>query len=236
MQPTNNISDKATYPLSRPGLAREGLNVYRANGCAYCHSQQARQSGIVCDVALTDPGTNQAAAVAALLQIKAASTQAEAQNLLAGGPKKLRQGLSRAEADSDLKVLENAGIQTDLLIVPVGPDIARGWAVRRTLAEDFLYDSPVMPGSQRIGPDLADVAARLPDPEWHYRHLYSPRSLVVDSVMPPYRFLFEKRRIEQAKSPDAVAVEGRFEIVPNREARALVAYLLSLRTDAPRPY
>ena len=28
-----------------PGLAREGLLVYRANGCAYCHSQQMRQSG-----------------------------------------------------------------------------------------------------------------------------------------------------------------------------------------------
>src|ERR1041385_2709057 len=157
MQPTNNIVDHTTYPLARAGLAREGLEVYRANGCASCHSQQVRQSGFVCDVALTAPGTNQAAAVQALLQIQAASTAAEAQNLLAGGPRKLRQGLSRPEADADLKVLEDSGIQTDLLIVPVGPDIARGWGLRRSLAEDFLYDSPPMPGSQRIGPDLADV-------------------------------------------------------------------------------
>jgi hypothetical protein len=52
--------------VARPGLAREGLQVYRASGCAYCHSEQVRQGGTVCDVLLTDAGTNQAAVIAAL--------------------------------------------------------------------------------------------------------------------------------------------------------------------------
>ncbi len=56
--------------------------------------------------------------------------------------------------------------------------------------------------------------------------------------MPPYRFLFETRKIGAKPSPEAlqfptpVAPAG-YEIVPKPEATALVAYLLSLRADAP---
>jgi hypothetical protein len=235
MQPTNNITDNATYPVSRPGQARQGLDVYRANGCAYCHSQQIRQSGTVCDVIVSEASTNQASAVQALLLTKAAATEAEAQYLLAKlpAPQKARQGLSRVDADASLKALRNSGLKADLLIVPIGTDItARNWGIRRSVAEDFLYDSPVMPGSQRIGPDLADVGARRPDPSWHFRHLYAPQTEEKGSVMPPYQYLFERRRIERALSADALLVESGFEIVPKPEARALVAYLLSLRTDA----
>src|SRR5436305_9687480 len=75
MQPTNSVPDNAPYPVSRPGFAREGLDVYRANGCAYCHSQQAQQSGTVCDIAMMEPGTNEAAAVQALVKVGAATTE-----------------------------------------------------------------------------------------------------------------------------------------------------------------
>src|ERR1051325_2963593 len=66
MQPTNSVPDQTLYPVSRPGFARDGLDVYRANGCAYCHSQQAQQIGTVFDIAITEAGTNQAAAIQAL--------------------------------------------------------------------------------------------------------------------------------------------------------------------------
>ena len=36
-------------------------------------------------------------------------------------------------------------------------------------------------------------------PAWHHRHLYSPRSISIDSDMPAYRFLYEKRRIAGEK-------------------------------------
>lgn len=35
----------ADYPLARPGEARQGAEVYRANGCYYCHTQQVRPRG-----------------------------------------------------------------------------------------------------------------------------------------------------------------------------------------------
>src|SRR5437899_11324227 len=70
LQQTNSAPAGVAYPVARPGLARQGLDVYRANGCAYCHTQQIIQSGTVCDVMLDEPGTNQAATVAAPMKLK----------------------------------------------------------------------------------------------------------------------------------------------------------------------
>src|SRR5262245_8561870 len=38
-----------------------------------------------------------------------------------------------------------------------GTDIHRGWGRRFTVAQDYLNDDPVMLGSLRIGPDLANI-------------------------------------------------------------------------------
>src|SRR5207249_10904143 len=69
---------------------------------------------------------------------------------------------------------------------------------------------------------------------WHHVHLYSPRSINVDSVMPSYRFLYQTRRISDAPSAEALHLTGSdapregWEIVPTFDARCLVAYLMSL--------
>ena len=51
-----------------------------------------------------------------------------------------------------------------------------------------MYDHPFQWGSKRTGPDLARVGGRYSD-EWHRAHLVDPRSVVPESVMPPYAFL-----------------------------------------------
>ena len=38
------------YPPNRPGLAQQGGEVYRANGCQYCHSQQVQPKGLGADL------------------------------------------------------------------------------------------------------------------------------------------------------------------------------------------
>ena len=236
---TNTIPAGAVYPVNRPGLAAQGLAVYRANGCAYCHSQQVGQTGTVCDVVLTDTGTNQAALLIALRKVRPMLSEAEDKELMTGLPKTIRQGLSKEEAAAIVKTLTSSGAKASLWIVPVGPDIARGWGIRRTVAEDFLFDYPVMPGSQRIGPDLANVGVRLSDANWHLRHLYNPQTEIKGSTMPTYRFLFEKRWIDRVRSDNALVLPREFappagyEIVPKPEATALAAYLTSLRADAP---
>lgn len=122
-----------------------------------------------------------------------------------------------------------------------GSDIARGWGIRRTVALDYLLENPVQLGSLRMGPDLANVGARLPDRSWHFNHLYNPKRTVSNSTMPPYPFLFEERRIDGEPSADALRWEGEvvtpkgkeegWEVVPTDEAKSLVAYLVSLRAD-----
>lgn len=235
LQQTNTVPDNVIYPVARPGLAKEGLDVYRANGCAACHSQQVRQTGTEAEVLLTEIGTNRAAVVKTISGVNMNFSDAD---LDASLPVAVLRGKDKPKSDALAKALGAAGAKAEVWIVPVGPDIARGWGKRRTVAEDFLFDSPVMPGSQRIGPDLANVGSRWPDANWHLLHLYNPK-IVSGSPMPPYRFLFEKHRIERAPSPDALPLTGdlapekEYEIVPRPEARALAAYLTSLHANAP---
>ena len=240
LQQTNTVGlVPTTYPVGSPGLARQGLEVYRAQGCAYCHSQQVRQTGTVCDVELTDAGTNQPALIETLGKMKPHMSADQRRQVLTDLPKRVTRGVTKAVAEGEVKAIRAAGAKADLWIVPVGPDLERGYGKRRNLAEDFLYDSTVMPGSIRVGPDLANVGARLPDRNWHLRHLYAPAVEIKGSVMPPYRYLFEKRRITHDISPKAVAfpaeanIPSGYEIVPSADADALVAYLMSLRVDAP---
>lgn len=79
-----------------------------------------------------------------------------------------------------------------------------------TLAWETRPDLPHLWGTRRIGPDLMRAAGTRPE-DWHFTHLFSPRSVVPDSVMPPYRALF-----------DGAADR------PRQDARDLVAYLESL--------
>ncbi|MFD0917004.1 cytochrome-c oxidase, cbb3-type subunit II [Pseudahrensia aquimaris] len=57
-----------------------------------------------------------------------------------------------------------------------------------SLAAESMYDHPFQWGSKRTGPDLARVGGRYSD-EWHVQHLKDPRSVVPESIMPPYSFL-----------------------------------------------
>jgi cytochrome c oxidase cbb3-type subunit 2 len=74
---------------------------------------------------------------------------------------------------------------------------------------------------------------------WHHVHLYSPRSINVDSDMPSYRFLYQTRRITDAASVDALQLTGSdappkgWEVVPTFDAECLVAYLMSLNQSHP---
>jgi cytochrome c oxidase cbb3-type subunit 2 len=239
-QPVTNLVNSAElYPQRRPGLAKQGLDVYRSLGCASCHSQQIGQTGRTYDVVMTDSGTNRADVVRALLKVEPGAPAAELEKWVAGPmPLNVLKDVTRAVADAAVARLEPTGAKAGVKVIPTGPDIARGWGKRRSVAEDFLFDQPVMLGSQRIGPDLADVGSRLPVAEWHLLHLYNPKIFEKKSIMPPYRFLFEKRKIGRETSPNALRFAGEFaperdwEIVPTDQAKALVAYLISLRADA----
>lgn len=177
-----NTTTGERLPSPKPGLAEQGRQVYRAQGCQYCHTQQVHGTGLA-------QGTN--------------------------------------------------------FFGYSGADMARGWGVRPTVARDYIFDRPVMLGSQRIGQDLTNIGVRQTNAVWHYQHLYNPQTVAKGSVMPAYPFLFEKKKAGNRPSPDALIlgpseVEPGYEIVPKPEVVALVAYLLSLQSqdvyyEAPLP-
>jgi cbb3-type cytochrome oxidase cytochrome c subunit len=217
---TTILNSTDLYPVGRPGDANLGLQVYRANGCAACHTEQVRQSGIACDVVLTSPGKNPAMVSNLVSTLKL-------------------NGLAKEVADAVSDTISAAGGKAEIHIVATGPDIARGWGTRQSVAEDFLYDYPVQLGSLRAGPDLSNAGVRAPDTNWQLVHLYAPSSEVKDSTMPPFRYLFELRKIGGAPSPDALVFPKGFGppagyvVVPKPEAKELAAYLLSLRANVP---
>lgn len=98
---------------------------------------------------------------------------------------------------------------------------------------DYAYDTPELLGSERNGPDLSNIGARQASDVWQYIHLYDPRSVVPQSIMPSFPWLFE---VLDRAPPDVqpVPVPAPFAptngvVVPGEKAVALVAYLLSLR-------
>lgn len=136
-------------------LQAEGRDVYVANGCSYCHTQQVR---------------------------------------------------------------------------PLNQDKVFG---RPSAAGDFAYQTPELLGSERTGPDLTNVGVRQPSAVWQNIHLYNPRAVVPESIMPAFNWLFEV--VDKAPAgtqpvplPPAYAPKHGV-VIPTHKAEALVAYLLSLK-------
>ena len=106
---------------------------------------------------------------------------------------------------------------------------------------DVWRQSPSILGSERTGPDLTNIGKRQSGSEWHLLHLYNPRIVVKESIMPGYPWMFtEKDSAQVTKNDVVVPVPKKYlsnpakKIVASRKALNLVAYLVSLKqTDLP---
>ena len=89
-------------------------------------------------------------------------------------------------------------------------------------------------GTERTGPDLTNIAERQSSKDWHLMHLFNPRSVVAQSIMPSYEWLFEIKD-SAAKNDMVVNVPAAFlngrkgKVVAKKEALQLLAYLLTLK-------
>jgi len=68
-----------------------------------------------------------------------------------------------------------------------------------SLAAESMYDHPFQWGSKRTGPDLARVGAKYSN-AWHVAHLVDPRSVVPESVMPPYAFMMRDLGVDNVQA------------------------------------
>ena len=89
----------------------------------------------------------------------------------------------------DIYIREGCYLCHSQMIRPLRDEVERYG--HYSLAAESMYDHPFQWGSERQGPDLARVGGKYSD-GWHRDHLADPRSVVPESVMPPYRFLAEK--------------------------------------------
>lgn len=108
---------------------------------------------------------------------------------------------------------------------------------------DYVYATPQLLGTARTGPDLSNIGNRQPSDIWHLIHLYNPRAVVSDSVMPAYGWYFREKDGADAEDvvvpvPAAFAKKGKV-VVATPDALALVEYLHSLKPPplemAPAP-
>jgi cytochrome c oxidase cbb3-type subunit 2 len=92
-------------------------------------------------------------------------------------------------AGRDIYVREGCYLCHSQMIRPLRDEVERYG--HYSLAAESMYDHPFQWGSKRTGPDIARVGGKYSD-AWHRDHLINPRSVVPESIMPPYRFLAEK--------------------------------------------
>lgn len=111
-----------------------------------------------------------------------------------------------------------------------------------SVAGEFVYDHPFLWGSKRTGPDLARVGGRYSD-DWHRAHLYNPRDVVPESIMPSYPWLFsdtvdgeitpkKMRALRSVGVPftDEAIASSSADVDGKPEIQALIAYLQQLGT------
>lgn len=111
-----------------------------------------------------------------------------------------------------------------------------------SVAGEFVYDRPFLWGSKRTGPDLHRVGGRYSD-DWHKAHLFNPRNVVPESIMPAYPWLAENKlsgnhTVAKMKALKTLGVpytqedlSGATEAVKGKtEMDAIVAYLQVLGT------
>lgn len=117
------------------------------------------------------------------------------------------------------------------------PGVAADYAgIHRT---DFWRNTATLMGTERTGPDLTDIGNRQPGREWNLVHLFNPRIVVKESIMPAYPWLFTIKK-EPAKTDVVVNVPAGFmkgkegRVVATQDALYLVAYLQSLK-QTPLP-
>ncbi len=123
-----------------------------------------------------------------------------------------------------------------------GPDMERGWGIRRTVARDYIFENTPLLGSMRMGPDLANYGSQTwrnepaedpkkptkRDKKWILTHLYQPQTIDNNSKCPPFRYLFETVELGAQPAANAVAIEGNKQVIPTPDAEHIAEYLLRL--------
>lgn len=311
LNPESDEEGTDIYPQPQSGMFERGAQVYAANGCMYCHTQQVRAdyagddiergwgtrrsaprdyiferpvflgkmrmgqdianigtrapatqaspstAGAASPVVSFAPGTSPGTSPAPVGSAPAAASPAAQQN-----PSPATQGGSPPPAGSPAIVSSSppasspptspASVKTAAAspgASPPAPPTGLASPSPGAIAAGAV-STGAQPGSTTASSSGAQTAGpawpiqTMGEPPmysaaWHHVHLYSPRSINLDSNMPAYRFLYHKRRIAGERSAEALHLTGSdappegWEVVPSFDAQCLVAYLMALNQSHP---
>ena len=242
LDPQSDEEGTDIYPMPKSGMAERGRRIYIANGCFYCHSEQVRA-----DYAASD------------IDRKWGDRRSAPRDYIFDRPAllgKMRLGPDLANIGKRAPAEEEAAPAQPGPSNPAPPNASppaanaspppANTAAQQNAKPAAQSPTPPAPAASPSQTAAASSPAASPSESpalysaaWHHQHLYAPRSLNLDSDMPAYKFLYEKRRFGGEQSADAINLRGEgapgegWEIVPTYDAKCLVAYLMSLNQSHP---
>ncbi len=268
LNPQSDEEGTDIYPMPQSGMVTRGARVYAANGCNYCHSQQVRAEYSGADIE-RKWGDRRSAPRDYIFERPALLGKMrmgqDLANIGARAPKEEESPSPVGAASPAPQATASPGTVASAKAASPPPATSPSPPTAPTTSPGAIASKPpTSPGPAGPPPSKSPAAAAAaagtpaaspspsaPWPEqtaglppmysaaWHHVHLYSPRSINLDSNMPSYRFLYETRRISDARSSDALQLIGSdappegWEIVPTYDAKCLVAYMMALNQSHP---
>ena len=268
LNPQSDEEGTDIYPMPQSGMVTRGARVYAANGCNYCHSEQVRADYSGADIerkwgdrrsAPRDYIFERPVLLGKmrmgqdLANIGARAPKDEESPAPTGGASPPPQGAAASPG-----AIASAKAASPPSATSPSPATAPAASPGAIASKPPTSPGPASPPPSKspaaaagASPAASPSPSAPPWPEqtaglppmysaaWHHVHLYSPRSINFDSNMPSYRFLYETRRISDARSSDALQLTGSdapregWEIVPTYDAKCLVAYMMALNQSHP---
>jgi len=81
---------------------------------------------------------------------------------------------------------------------------------------EYVYDHPFLWGSKRTGPDLMRVGGKYSD-NWHFNHMWDPRSTSAGSIMPAYKWLFDNEKMDYSEIQTKMEVMAKLGVPYTKE-------------------
>jgi len=262
LNPQSDEEGTDIYPMPQSGMVTRGARVYAANGCNYCHSEQVHAEYAGADIerkwgdrrsAPRDYIFERPVLLGKmrmgqdLANIGARAPKEEESPSPTGGASLAPQGA--AASSSPPSTAASSSPASSPATAPATSPASKAPTSAAPAAPQ--PPKPAAPAAAAAGSPAASPSPSAPWPEqtaglppmysaaWHHVHLYSPRNINFDSNMPSYRFLYQARRISDARSIDALQLTGSdappegWEIVPSYDAKCLVAYMMALNQSHP---
>jgi cbb3-type cytochrome oxidase cytochrome c subunit len=255
LDPQSDEEGTDIYPMPKSGMAERGRRIYVANGCFYCHSEQVRADYAAADIdrlrdaALSPPpkwGDRRSAPRDYIFDRPALLGKMrmgpDLANIGKAAPAEEEAAPAQPSPANPANPVPPAASPPAANASPTPADATAQQNAKPPAQPPTSPAPAASPAQAAAAPSPAASPSESPAPysaAWHHQHLYAPRSLNLDSDMPAYKFLYERRRVGGEQSAGAINLRGEgapgegWEIVPTYDAKCLVAYLMSLNQSHP---